>query len=116
MVKTFCNPEDIPSSIPITEEHFNKVENAIGLIYAYQPTWWDIEALFCFFTHCALHGDRHTFGAALERVQLLSNEVKESGWNDDRVLRCKALLLLEKEIYEVYPHLFNQEFDGDNNG
>lgn len=30
-------------------------------------------------------------------------------WNEDRVRRCKALGGLEKEVYEVYPHLFVQQ-------
>lgn len=71
--------------------------------------WFDIEALICFFTHCVVYGDRETFLPAYKRVQRLADEVKEFGWNDDRDRRCKALGVLEKEIHEVYPHLFVQQ-------
>ena len=97
------------ASVPITEEHFKNVGGANDLVQAYQPHWFDIEAMICFFTHCMVYGDRETFRPAYERVQRLADEVREFGWNEDRVRRCKALGGLEKEVYEVYPHLFVQQ-------
>lgn len=109
MVRNFWNPDEIPSSVPITEAHFKNVGGANDLVQAYQPHWFDIEAMICFFTHCMVYGDRETFLPAYERVQRLADEVREFGWNEDRVRRCKALVGLEKEVYEVYPHLFVQQ-------
>ncbi|WZX10791.1 hypothetical protein [Enterobacter phage EC152] len=93
-------------TVQITEEHFKNVEDANELVQAYQPHWFDIEAMICFFTHCTVYGDRQTFLPAFNRVQALANEVKEFGWNQDRTRRLKALALLENEIYQAYPDLF----------
>lgn len=107
MVRNFWNPEEIPSSVPITEEHFQIVGNAWELVMSYKPIWYDVEALATFFTFCANRDSMYK--PACDAVDRLYGEIKNEGWNDNRIQRFKNLDALSREIHDTNPDMFVQE-------
>lgn len=107
MVRNFWNPDEIPSSVPITEEYFQIVGNAWELVQAYKPIWYDVEALATFFTFCANRDSMYK--PASDAADRLYEEIKKGGWNDDIIRRFKNLDILSREIHDTNPKMFVQE-------
>lgn len=95
------------ASVPITEEHFKFVEHAWGLVQAYKPNWYDVEALTTFFMFCANRDSMYK--PAADAADRLYGEIKKGGWNEDIIRRFKNLDILSREIHDTNPKMFVQE-------
>lgn len=107
MVRNFWNPEEIPSSVPITEEHFKNVSDGWELVMSYRPTWFDVEALATFFMFCANRDSMYK--PAADAADRLYDEIKKGGWNDDIIRRFKNLDILSREIHDTNQKMFVQD-------
>lgn len=94
-------------SVPITEEYFKFVGNAWELVMSYKPIWYDVEALSYFFVFCSNRDSMYK--PACDAVDRLYDEIKNEGWNDDRIHRFKNLDALSREIHDTNPEMFVQE-------
>lgn len=94
-------------TLQVTEEHFKSALDAYEPVKAYKPTWFYVEALSTFFTFCANRNDMYK--PACDAIDRLYDEIKNDGWNDDRLRRFKNLDAVSREIYDTNPDMFVQE-------